>query len=219
MQATHTAPPKTNPDCPAERHGTMAARTFHRCRCPEAIAACVAYEKRRVLDQLAGRARTCPATGTVRRVRALYAIGWPAAHLAAELGISTSRLANFARQRTVRAGTAERVRKLYDRLSCTAGPSERLVRMARAWGYVPPIGWDDDTIDDPAAEPWPVLDHKGQVRHGEHLATLRPESAGNGRSTAAQRAVWREARAARRARARVERNGVDARAGAEEAAS
>ena len=191
---------RTNPDCPAVRHGTMAARTFHHCRCPQALAACAAYEKRRILDQVAGHRRTHPAAGTIRRIRALYAIGWPAAHLADELGISTSRLANLARQRTVHAGTAGRVRELYDRLSGTAGPSDRLAQRSLAWGYVPPIGWDDDTIDNPDAQPWAVLCDDNRVRHGQQLARppARPQA-----HTPAQRAIRDERRNARKAAARA----------------
>lgn len=93
--------------------------------------------------------RKVPATGSSRRLRALMAIGWPNRHLAAELGVheqQTSAIAN--RKKSVTAATATRIQELYDRLSMTPGPRPADKR------WPPPLAWDDDTIDDPDAQPY-----------------------------------------------------------------
>jgi hypothetical protein len=200
MQATQrqaATRPRTNPDCPSShRHGTIAAACLDRCTCPEATARRAAYEKRRVYDAAQGLRRTVPAVGTNRRIQALYAIGWPGGLIAAELGFSRSRLTNLTNgQRVVYAATAARVRDLYDRLSGRRGPSRVTAGRAAQLGYVPPIGWDDDQIDDPAGRPWAVIDDHGQRRYGESFS--RPSARGD-----AERARALERQRVRRAAAR-----------------
>lgn len=93
------------------------------------------------------------AAGTWRRLEALIAIGWPKSHLARELG--RGRALQLHRDKvTVR--TAQAVADLYDRLSMQPGPSQRARDYARDRGYVPPLGWDDDQLDDPAGAPAPA---------------------------------------------------------------
>ena len=95
-------------------------------------------------------------TGTVRRIRALIAIGWTQAHLAARLGVTPQNFwfASGARPQ-VTAVTARAVRALYDELSMTPAPdgpgASRARQYAAARRWVPPLAWDDDRIDDPAA--------------------------------------------------------------------
>jgi hypothetical protein len=100
-------------------------------------------------------------TGTVRRIRALIALGWSQAKLADLLGITPQ---NFwfpaAARPRVLSSTARAVRELYDDLSMKHPPEDtpaqraaasraRSYAAARRW--VPPLAWDDDKIDDPAA--------------------------------------------------------------------
>lgn len=92
-----------------------------------------------------------PAEGTRRRIEALAAIGWSQHEVARRLGKSESWGERVKRSRRVHRSTAEAVRRIYDELSMTPGPSEWSRSWARAQGWIPPLGWDDDTIDDPGA--------------------------------------------------------------------
>lgn len=97
--------------------------------------------------------RDVDATGTMRRLRALVAIGWPIEQLAPQLGIFPTALGNIARGelRNVRATTADAVALLYQQLVRQPGPSNRSRILARKKGWHGPLAWDD--IDDPAAQP------------------------------------------------------------------
>lgn len=99
------------------------------------------------------------ATGTWRRVRALVAVGWPKVHIARALG---SRGQGLQLQDTkVQAATARKVSDLYDAWwnadPAAHGVDGRQAVRARAYarerGWPPPMAWDDDALDDPAAEP------------------------------------------------------------------
>lgn len=113
-------------------------------------------------DHLADSALV-PATGTVRRLQALVAASWPAANLAAELGIKRTYVDLLLREGKTRVAvtTVRAVAELYTRLAdvdpSTAGvdihSKRRAQNRARGHNWAPPIAWDDDTIDDPAAEP------------------------------------------------------------------
>ena len=93
-------------------------------------------------------------TGTTRRLRALVAIGYTQADLAARLGITPANsTALFHAQGRVLASTALKVVDLYDRLSMTSGPSQAARDRARRLKWAPPLAWDDEDIDDPAAKP------------------------------------------------------------------
>lgn len=96
-----------------------------------------------------------PITGTSRRLRALCALGWPQAELAARTGIPECTVSHLVRgdiNRTSRRN-ATLVCDLYDRPSGTPGPSEWQRVRARSAGWAPPLAWDDDTIDNPDAAP------------------------------------------------------------------
>lgn len=138
--------------CGATRHGTAQAYRAG-CRCPDAREAIrlekAFYRKRLYLDgsQLVDR------TGTVRRVQALARLGWPVLFVQQQAGFSRSYdLMNP--HRAIRRANADRVAAIYDRLSMTPGPSRRAAARAERLGWVPPLAWDDDLIDDPAAEPY-----------------------------------------------------------------
>lgn len=89
-----------------------------------------------------------------RRLQALAAIGWPHAELAALSGVAVMTL-SYLRSGTRIEHTTPRtdraVRDLYDELSMTPGPSDRVRRDALARGWAPPLAYDD--IDDLSEEP------------------------------------------------------------------
>lgn len=106
------------------------------------------------------------ATGARRRLQALVALGWPMTELARRMGMAPSTFSQFMRSRTVRAVNARRVGELYESMWDQAPPRDtpqrrgaasRARTLARVEGWLPPLAWDDDTIDDPAAgAPEPV---------------------------------------------------------------
>ncbi len=103
---------------------------------------------------VAGGARV-PAVGTVRRLRALVAIGWTQTQLCDRLGW---RLTNGSRLFRAEAGmvtadTARSVADLFGVLQMVPGSSQRARNQARRAGWAAPMAWDEDTIDDPAARP------------------------------------------------------------------
>lgn len=128
-----------------------------------------------------------PAFRSIRRLRALYAIGHNPETIApiAELDVSTvSHVAN-GRYETVAATTEEGVRKAYNRLCTTAGSSAQAKRRAVSLGWGGPLAWDD--IDDPEAKPEQSAPYQPVAENGrdsmrmaeiEHLYLLgeSPES-------------------------------------------
>lgn len=191
------------------RHDTALAYNTDGCRCDLARRAHARDAKLRRLELLDGTGpRLVDSAGTCRRLRALMAIGWPKAHLAARLGVSTVRVDRLLADRSVRRPTAGRVRDLYAALADTAGPSAYTSGHARSRGYIPPVGWDDDTIDDPAALPWLELSPSGEVTTSARPCPTegcRGYAVGKRRycsdrcALAARRATWR-AKQARKTR-------------------
>ncbi len=95
------------------------------------------------------------ALGATRRVRALYVLGHGPTVLAAATGLHRDAITQLAggKWSQILSVRDQAVREAYGRLSMTVG----VTREARSWaarqGWVPPLAWDDDTIDDPAAVP------------------------------------------------------------------
>lgn len=120
-------------------------------------------------DVAAGR--RVDSTGTVRRLRALVAIGYPQAAVCRRLGLlPTNGSQLFTGKRPyVLAATARRVENLFNELQLTIGPSADARYRAQQLGWLPPLAWDEDTIDDPAAEPAPAADKptRGLDRYAE----------------------------------------------------
>lgn len=106
--------------------------------------------------------RYIDSTGAIRRLQALVAIGWSQQRLAQQLGMNRS---NFGAMMNADQCTVRRVisiHKLYERLwnqpqtgtdwhSKTAATRAR--NHAKARGWASPLAWDDDTIDNPDAQP------------------------------------------------------------------
>lgn len=98
------------------------------------------------------------ATGTIRRIQALAAIGWPVKTQCQRLGLSTRttwKITNHP-SRVVTVRIRDAVRDLYNELSMTVPPPSQPTTLAknhaRRKGWPPPLAWDDD-IDHPDATP------------------------------------------------------------------
>lgn len=120
-----------------------------------------------------GHALTVDPTGTMRRVRALYALGWTWDALAAESGVNRRQLQRWATgehcsTRGVNIDSARMVAALYDRLSGTrpeGWTADRARRFAERYGWFTPDRWYD--IDDPDETPdpgWAERTVKGRTR-------------------------------------------------------
>jgi hypothetical protein len=141
--------------CSASRHGTTVGyRTTYGCTCPAAVAAAYRWHKAARIRKARGQTLRIDATGTRRRIRALVANGWTLEELGARLGgITPAAVSRLARWDVVLRSTADRVAALYIDLADTPGPSQKSARRARTRGWLPPMWWDDDTIDDPNYQP------------------------------------------------------------------
>lgn len=94
--------------------------------------------------------------GTTRRLQALVAIGYTQSYLADRIGWAPSnaaRLFSAERSPRVQARTARQAEALFCELQLVPGPSGRARRHAQRKGWVPPLAWDEDDIDDPDASP------------------------------------------------------------------
>ncbi len=105
----------------------------------------------RILAVSIGWSQHIPAAGTIRRIQALRRIGWTCDDIGARLGISAQATHGILNRKRVSRDMAARVADVYDALSMVPGPSRILAKRAEARGALPPLAWDDDTIDDPAA--------------------------------------------------------------------
>jgi hypothetical protein len=106
-----------------------------------------------VSPEPAGGARVS-GIGTVRRLQALVAIGWPGAQLAARIGWASNNLWGLIlHQQRVNLATARLVADLYEELWDQPGPSVRARSLAARNGWAPPMAWDDEDLDDPATQP------------------------------------------------------------------
>lgn len=93
------------------------------------------------------------ATGTVRRLQALVAIGYSTTELGARIGVNATNTAHTMRAAQVTVRRARQVAELYEQLSHLPGESTRARLRAQRRGWAPPLAWDEDAIDDPAASP------------------------------------------------------------------
>lgn len=137
--------------CRARRHGTATAYQVDRCRCPSARDAQRRYIKRWKRDKETGRTRKVDATGTHRRIQALMVNGWSLDQIMERAGYRKS--GNWIKYdaTTLHVNTAAKIAEVYNELWDKPGPSKWTRTWARNQGYLPPLAWDDDTIDDPAA--------------------------------------------------------------------
>jgi hypothetical protein len=97
------------------------------------------------------------ATGTIRRVRALRAVGYSATNIATSFGFAETHVRQISRgtQPTVRQRIADKIAAVYAEISNLPVPIGAGATMSRnyaaAQGWAPPGAWDD--IDDPNSTP------------------------------------------------------------------
>lgn len=96
--------------------------------------------------------------GTRRRLQALAVLGWSTTRLADRAGCSATEVSRWRSARSVSVGHALAVRDMYDELAMLPGPSQQARTWALGRGWQPPLAWDDDHIDDPAADANPGAD-------------------------------------------------------------
>lgn len=138
------------------------------CRCrnherpdPECIQAAADYQHAYWLmrKKYIRRNSWVDATGTRRRIQALGALGHTFATISEESGVVKTQVARIARgsaradEPKVAQSTADKIRGAYDRLSMVLGDSVVTRSRAARKGWVPPLAWTDELIDDPAASP------------------------------------------------------------------
>ena len=94
-------------------------------------------------------------TGSLRRLRALQAIGWTQTEIARRIGWTVANINRYfiSDPDRINRSTAVTIAKVFNELQLIPGPSDRSRRHAKAKGWPPPLAWDEDTIDDPAATP------------------------------------------------------------------
>lgn len=131
------------------------------------------------IDHL-GKTVSVDATGTRRRIQALVAIGWSQARIGALLGTDPQNFNRTIRNERVHADTARKVKALYEQLwnQPQAGTEQRSRisanrsrNYAKAHGWLPPMAWDDETIDDPAVGP-AVFTETPMVHGEERIADI-----------------------------------------------
>ncbi|MBX4168080.1 hypothetical protein K3M35_05285 [Rhodococcus sp. DMU2021] len=96
-----------------------------------------------------------PAIGATRRLQALMANGWAQTYLAERLGITNSRISELVHSQR-ECVTAERyhaIRQLFDELQLSLGTCTYARNLGIKHGWALPLEWDEELIDDPAAEP------------------------------------------------------------------
>jgi hypothetical protein len=139
--------PEWRAGCPLHFHDTYSAGGKG-CVCPKAVAA--HYRRSQLFRAGLIPSRKIDPQGTVRRVRALIALGWSPASIGAEVGLSGPRIHGLATvpRSYVLQMTADRVAAVYSRLCMTPGTSLRSKNAAKRNGWVPPLAWDDIDHDE-----------------------------------------------------------------------
>jgi lambda repressor-like predicted transcriptional regulator len=118
------------------------------------------------------------ATGTRRRIEALFTLGWTQRYLSGRSGVSERSFSRALAKPRVTADLARKVASLYDELwkrppyepEIAAVAAHRMRLHAAAMGYVGPLAWDDDTIDDPSALPQTDADRPEESEGGSVAA-------------------------------------------------
>lgn len=105
---------------------------------------------------------TRDATGMVRRLQALFALGFNSPNLANLMGCSADATRQLLDRRTrTFVHTHTLVASVYDKLQyadpCEYGGTQRTINLSKGIAsrndWAPPMCWDEDTIDDPNAIP------------------------------------------------------------------
>jgi hypothetical protein len=96
-----------------------------------------------------------PAIGTARRLQALTAIGYTMEDLVPYCDIHPDMLRRIRHgsQATIAAKTGRVIDGIFGELQLTRGSSTKAFRYAERRGWALPFAWDEETIDDPDAQP------------------------------------------------------------------
>lgn len=142
----------------AELAGVSRAAVYHAAAGPRRITARVAAALLAVPADVAAPQKWLDPTGTTRRLRALTAIGWMNLEVAEATGVDLSYLAQMTHgRRRLTPVMVRSVRRAYDQMSMRVPADSYGSNRARlrAWDrrWFPPLAWDDEAIDDPAALP------------------------------------------------------------------
>lgn len=195
-------PPPQRRDCQhpgtPHRHGTSTAYRHDGCTCTECRGAVAAAAARTSRAKAYGTHRpvNVDATGTRRRLQALAVVGWSHRALAARCGVVAEHLQTIRSGRTPRitTNTEQVVMVVYDELWDQTPPTTgrhqsgavtKTRNAATRQGWVGPLDWDDDTINDPTAAPHtghtgePVVDEVAirEVLTGRRVPLTRTERA------------------------------------------
>lgn len=110
--------------------------------------------------------------GVRRRLRALLALGHNAVTIGGVIGKDDRWVYNRINQpgRWCSREVWELVRTAYEALAMTPGSSAHTRGRAKRLGYLPPMAWEEDELDDPNAEPHMPEDGEGDV---DEVALLR----------------------------------------------
>ncbi|NDZ63601.1 hypothetical protein [Streptomyces cyaneofuscatus] len=108
-----------------------------------------------------GSATPINSLGTLRRLQALAAAGWPQSRLADRLGVTDQNFGGMLCRPMVTVRTARKAIAIYDELwlsdprTCGVGAQaySRARNHGAAMGWAPPGAWDEDALDDPGAFP------------------------------------------------------------------
>jgi len=147
---------KRDCQCPRAQHdhGDYLCYEIDGCRCfPCSLAWSDSRARNRAGGSYAATPRFVPRIGTERRLQALLALGWRHCDITTRLAALGPANAADTAQLLRRPGdyvwaeTARAVATVYDELSMTIGPSNRTRTRAIKLGYLPPLAWDDDTLD------------------------------------------------------------------------
>lgn len=122
-----------------------------------------------------------PAVGSIRRVRALNAIGWPTRVIADHMGTIPARIRAITGQQFVTRTTAQGIADCYRELhrldplehGISPGTVLKLTRMAARKGWLDPLWWEDmGHIDDPTFDPATV---EQELNRNDEAAVRRAE--------------------------------------------
>ena len=106
------------------------------------------------------------ATGTIRRIQALAAVGWPIAWTAEQSSHSQGYLFAILAGEVpaVPSATARRIAALYRSHGNRSGPNEHTRSIARRNGWSSQAAWDDN-IDDPNAKPEKAMPYEAAAKY------------------------------------------------------
>lgn len=129
-----------------------------------------------------------PAVGSVRKLQALAAMGWPFALLAPRVGHGPQYFSQLLHRDQLLSRTAAMIDSLYRELHMVPGPSQAVRDRSRRLGWVTALAWTD--IDDPTDVP--DVGERVRVSAIERISELREVGITDRRSVAARLGILPE---------------------------